>query len=194
GVEMRKNAHATKERIRSLSDCIKEVKVINFEMMAQNVEVEEKIKIGIGMASLGLMKEVMDDISRGKVLRWLELVNYLLIRKEKEKKEIIKLKEKEKDYRIMHLEREIKFLKKRNIRHAYKKDEYRGYSGKGFGFNKPKVVKCFICGEECHIATICPKKVNKGNKDVYLSVSCNDTKKFKKNISNITKGYLLNKY
>lgn len=57
------------------------------------------------MASLGLINEFMDDNSSGKVLRWLEIENYLLIRKEKEKSELIKLKEKEKDYRIMQSER-----------------------------------------------------------------------------------------
>ncbi|KAM0685073.1 hypothetical protein COBT_003718, partial [Conglomerata obtusa] len=42
GFEMRKDTHATEDRIRILSEYIKEVKVINFKMAAQNVEDEDK--------------------------------------------------------------------------------------------------------------------------------------------------------
>ncbi|KAM0685977.1 hypothetical protein COBT_002805 [Conglomerata obtusa] len=143
---MRKDAHATIDRIKILSECIKEVKVINFKMAAQNVEDEDKVKIGISMASLGLINEVMDDVSSGLIVRWQEIENYLIRRSEQEKSDLIKIKEKEKDFRILRLEREIRCLKEKNTKNSYKRDEFRGYLGKGFGFNNPKIVRCFICG------------------------------------------------
>ncbi|KAM0685500.1 hypothetical protein COBT_003290 [Conglomerata obtusa] len=61
-------------------------------------------------------------------------------------------------------------------------------------FNKLKLVRRFICGEESDIATYCPHKVIKDNTDSYLYVSCNNINNLTKKFSNITKDYLFNKY